>query len=227
MSTAMKSGLASFVAALAASLAGVWIIGPNLGGAFWIVCVVSILSPVAASSFNDMLPSLIAGVCASVGGAVAATMLLMHDAFTLEQSIAVAGTAFAIGLALLALVRLLVVIRIAPILAAFIVTLLALAWLSWPLWLSPWLTFPESGDVASRLASVHPLMSINAVAQQFGFWTQGKIIYRLTTVGQNFQIALPSGVMRCVSFHLVVATLAVAPLAISATITRRKSARLP
>jgi len=209
---AMKSSLVGFALAMAASLVGVWLIGPNLGGAFWIVVVVALLAPIAASGSRDLLSALFSVSGVVVGVAMSATALLSHDAFSVGQALAVAAAAIALGASLAATVRLLLLIRFAPVLAGAVVSLLALAWLSWPVWLSPWLTFASSGDWATRLAAVHPLLSINAVVQQFGFWTQSKHIYRLTTVGQNFQVGLPSGVMKCAMFHLVIAVLVSVPL---------------
>jgi hypothetical protein len=60
--------------------------------------------------------------------------------------------------------------------SAALVTILALAWLSWPVWMSPWLT-----DAAiAWLVPAHPLLAINHVLLDLGVWTQQRVMYQVT-----------------------------------------------
>jgi hypothetical protein len=74
-------------------------------------------------------------------------------------------------------------------------------------WLSPWLTFDSADVVATRLAALHPLLAINAVSQQFGFWTQSPHLYRLTALGQDVNFSLPTGTAACTLFFTLTAAI--------------------
>ncbi len=193
---------------LAVALLSVWLIGVNLGGAFAIVVTAAILCPLAASSDRAFKPSIIAAVLASLGAASGSASLLLHEAFTPGQVAAIGLTVVAFGLALAGLARLLIAIRFSPTVAGAIVTLLAMAWLGWPIWLSPWLGFHGSDAVVARLTAVHPLLAINAIAPQFGYWPQSRYMYSLTGLSQDVLLSLPGSTLAVTAFHLIVAGVA-------------------
>ncbi len=192
----------SFVLSLTLSGLCVAVVGVNLGGAFAIIFSAMLLGAIAASTPVDPHPAWTVLFAASVGASLAAVGLGTRDAFSLSQIGAIALVTIAVGLAAGSLVRLLMLLRVSPLIASSISITVALAWLSWPIWLSPWL-----GDevLASRLVGVHPLLAVNAIAPQFGYWIQQPLMYRLTSLGQDVMFTLPESVAGCVILHLAIA----------------------
>ena len=93
-----------------------------------------------------------------------------------------------------------------------IVSVVALLWLSWPAWLSPWLAGDHAAVIASRLAAVHPLLAVNAIAPQFGYWIQSAHLYRLTSLGQDVMLELPTSIVACVLLHGTIGVIILASL---------------
>jgi hypothetical protein len=90
----------------------------------------------------------------------------------------------------------------------------ALAWLSWPIWLSPHVSN------VNWLVTLHPLLAINSLLQDLGIWSQQPLAYQLTALGQDVEYTLPSPRFS-IAFHAIVAAAGVG-LAIA-----RPSARTP
>ncbi len=192
----------SLLLSLALGGFSVAIVGANLGGAIAIIIFAMLLSPIAGSMSTHSREAWIALLSASAGASLAAIGLRAHNAFSISQVFSIALTAFAGGLAAGALVRMLMRLCVSPLIASSIVIFLSLAWLSWPIWMSPWLS---SEVLASRLAGVHPLIAVNAIAPQFGYWIQRPLMYRLNSLGQDVNFTLPTGVAGCVTLHLAIA----------------------
>jgi hypothetical protein len=97
-------------------------------------------------------------------------------------------------------------LRMPPLLTAAIVTLLAQAWLIWPIWLSAGLSGQGGAAVVAWLVPEHPLFAVNAVLQQhLGIWTEHSLMYRLTNLNQDVPYVLPNGPWVAVSVHGVIA----------------------
>jgi hypothetical protein len=96
----------------------------------------------------------------------------------------VLGT-FLLGIAFF--VRLLIRVGCDQIVASAIVTLLVLAWLTAPVWLS----VPLQGCQLHYSVAVHPLFVLNGIVPQLGIWTEQQVAYGLTSMGQDVQYALP------------------------------------
>ena len=90
---------------------------------------------------------------------------------------------------------------IGPLASAAITTIVSLAWLTWPIWTSPWLT----AGIASWLTPVHPPLAINHVLLDLGVWTQQPWMYRHTALGQDVAYALPQSIWPCVLVHSAMA----------------------
>jgi hypothetical protein len=90
--------------------------------------------------------------------------------------------------------------RITPLAASAMTVLIALLWLTWPVWLSPYF-----GDaIVDRLVPIHPLFAINGVLVNFGTWSHMPIAYReLTTLGQDVPYSLPMSIWPSVFVHLL------------------------
>lgn len=101
-----------------------------------------------------------------------------------------------------ALAVLLVRMKFNRIPASAIVVILGLAWLTWPVWLSPWL----DERMASWLVPAHPLLAINGELVHLGVWGEQTVAYRLTNLGQHVSYRLPSGVGFASLVHLLIAS---------------------
>jgi hypothetical protein len=87
------------------------------------------------------------------------------------------------------------------ILASAIVVVMALLWLSWPVWL--WqVDWPI-------LVKVHPLFAINGMLSNLGVWPERPIAYQhLMRLGQDIPYALPRNIAPAVAIHLLVGSTA-------------------
>ncbi len=80
---------------------------------------------------------------------------------------------------------------------------LAIAWLSWPIWLSGILP----GVPLRWCVAVHPLFAINATLTDLGIWTEQQVAYGLTTMGQDVPYQLPASGWVAIAFQGGVAML--------------------
>jgi hypothetical protein len=100
--------------------------------------------------------------------------------------------------------------RIPAALSAGITLLLGLLWLTWPVWLSPWLT----QGLADWLVPANPLLAINGVLRHLGTWDHGSLAYSsLTVLNQDISYHLPRSIWPAVLSHLGIGT---TPIGISA-----------
>jgi hypothetical protein len=95
-------------------------------------------------------------------------------------------------------------LRLPSLTASAITVTVSLVWLTWPVWLSPYLTGPSADAIVARLAAIHPLFAINGVLVNLGTWSHLPIAYReLTTLGQDVPYTLPTSVWPMVLVHLL------------------------
>jgi hypothetical protein len=80
-----------------------------------------------------------------------------------------------------------------------IVMIAALAWLSWPIWLSPWL--PGHQTLVNALVIAHPPLAINGELIDQGIWTERPQMYGWTALNQDVSYSMPSTVFWCVAIH--------------------------
>lgn len=137
---------------------------------------------------------------AAVGVAAIALGLALVFPFTTHGWLSCTLVVLSFVAALAAGARALVRLRFSPIVAAALVTSLALAWLTWPVWASPWL----AGQSVRWSVSLHPLFAINAACHDLGIWTEQRIAYRLTNLGQDVPYQLPDSALPCVVFHGII-----------------------
>lgn len=109
-------------------------------------------------------------------------------------------------------------------LAAAAVTIVALLWLTWPVWLSRALLGPSGDTIVAWLVPAHPLFAINGVLiPHFDTWDRHPLAYsRLTVLNQDVSYDLPAGVLWATLLH---GAIAAATLALSAAIERRRTRR--
>ena len=84
------------------------------------------------------------------------------------------------------------------------VMLLAIAWLTWPVWLGPQLVAWGLG-VPGWATAWHPLFAANAaVVDALGVWTERPLAYALTPLGQDLAYAFPDSPWPAAVVHLAV-----------------------
>ena len=91
--------------------------------------------------------------------------------------------------------------------AAWIATLLGIAWLTWPVWTSPFLDI----TLARWLTPAHPMLAINHVVLNHGAWLEQPLMYRYATLGQDVPYLLPQSVWPCVIVHALIGLLLLGP----------------
>jgi hypothetical protein len=100
-------------------------------------------------------------------------------------------------------------LRMAAPIAATTTLTLAIAWLTWPVWLSPLLT----QRAVNWLVPAHPLLAINGVLQHLGSWDRAPIAYRqLTILNQDIPYHLPRSIFPAVAVHTAIAIMGLLPL---------------
>jgi hypothetical protein len=88
--------------------------------------------------------------------------------------------------------------------AGALATLLALAWLTWPIWLSP--QIPNLSDrLIGNLVILHPPLVANGILHGEAPWTERLIAYRLTRLNQDTPIQLPTSILPSAGLHLAIA----------------------
>jgi hypothetical protein len=85
--------------------------------------------------------------------------------------------------------------------AAAIVIALSLAWLAWPIWLSPWMAGRER--LVGILSTPHPLLALDSVFRATGPpWSERYYMYNLLTVlNQDVAYELPRSIFPALLFH--------------------------
>jgi hypothetical protein len=212
----MKILLASLLTTLTASVAGIVYAGPELGGVFAVVCVVALLAPVFASTPDLRLPPIL-GVFAGAG--IASLLLPIRQSIDGGQFAQLLVLLATFSFALAGVTRLLIAARVSPTLASGVVIALAVAWLGWPIWISPWVT----EEHAHLVASIHPLMAANGAIPQYGLWQQSRLMYGLTSLGQDVSVGPPESVTQCAIFHGVIAAIGLIPLVVWSAVRSRRA----
>jgi hypothetical protein len=93
-----------------------------------------------------------------------------------------------------------------PHLASAVVVLVALAWLTWPVWLAHALQSQHGDTIVAWLVPAHPLFAINGVLPQFDAWDRHPLAYtRLTVLNQDVFYSMPAGVLWTVVIHGAIA----------------------
>lgn len=83
-----------------------------------------------------------------------------------------------------------------------VVVLVALAWLTWPIWASPTWRGGRSAGQVGRLVELHPGLVVNAqVGRSFGQWTEQSVAYHLTDLNQDVAYLPPRTVWRSLLVH--------------------------
>ena len=174
--------------------------GHSLGFYFGGAAMIALLVPPLCVMHDRPLDALIAAGSAIDGIAIAWLVAALATPVTLGQWFAAYLVIFAFGAALFSS-ALLLRRAIGPTLAAALTTIVALLWLAWPICLSPRI----SGGAVAWLAPAHPLLALNHVFNEMGVWTEQRLMYQFTALGQDVPYKLPASVGPCVLVHAAIA----------------------
>jgi hypothetical protein len=90
--------------------------------------------------------------------------------------------------------------------AAMLVVLLLVAWLTWPVWMSPYFDTRIGMFFVDHLLTHQPLFAIGGASHAMGDWTHSPIAYaHLTNLGQDVMFAPPTHAWGAIGSHAVVA----------------------
>jgi hypothetical protein len=181
---------AAFCLSALACLAALWAAGPTLGVLFAGFAIIAIALPPLAS--HDRKPFAWIGMaCASAIGAwLVWAWTASH--FGGEGDLALAGlTLLSFALACAGLAALITRLG-APTALGGLVTIVVLAWLSWPIWLAHNLPESNGQQIADALVAAHPLLTMNERLLDRGVWTERSVTYRATALGQDLAFSPPS-----------------------------------
>ncbi|HWE03137.1 MAG TPA: hypothetical protein VG326_12075 [Tepidisphaeraceae bacterium] len=184
--------------------------GVSLGLFFGPILLVTFLVPSLALADEDPIARLVA--CGAVTLGIAAVWLISANLslFDLLRCVGVFGAyVFALGGCAVLLSR----VKIGSTYAAAIVVVAGFAWLTWPVWLSPWLYGSHAETIVHWLSAAHPLMAINGVLfERFNFWDRYTLSYQqLTTLNQDVFYTLPKTVIWMILVHGAFAAAGLAP----------------
>lgn len=166
--------------------------GNSLGFYLGPIALVSLILPPLAGVAKDRTHALIITAGAVDGVGIVWLLVALASQTTLWQWLQCYLLLAGYALALCGLVRL---TRMASL-----VTVLALAWLTWPVWLSPRMT----PDLVAWLAPAQPMLAINRAMLDLGVWTQQRLMYQFTTLGQDVAYALPRSAWPAVLLHALI-----------------------
>jgi hypothetical protein len=143
-------------------------------------------------------------IAAALGAAVV-WMFTPAEALTWGQWLACGAVLAAYGMALGGGVAAAVALRAVRPLAAGVVTILGLLWLTWPVWLSHALLKSAGDTLVAWLVPAHPLFAINGVLIHFDAWDRLPLAYtRLSNLNQDVFYKLPDNVLPAVIVHSLI-----------------------
>jgi hypothetical protein len=204
--------LAALVIALAGAIAGYECAdGAALGLAIAGLAIAAIVVPPLVAPARDAINATIVALSYSIG-TLAIWLFAMPGIIGWLAFGAASLVLLSFTLAVAGLAQVLSAVRVNLALGGAILTVTALAWLSCPIWLM------RGTEV---LVGAHPIFAINGTSAAMGVWTQQRLMYRWTALGQDVAYALPVSVWTCVLVHLAVA---VAGFIVAALTTSRRAA---
>jgi hypothetical protein len=197
----------SFVLSLIFSIWFAIVIGRNLGIFFGGLILVSILAPliVVAEQALSRRVWMVAGIVAAI--AIVWLSCVSNDTITLWEWSGATLVLLVYAFAIAAMATVLMRTHIPPA----VVVVVALAWLSWPIWLAPALRGRDSSErIAGYLVSANPTFAIQgALSQSFNVpWAQHRIAYRLTNIGDDIPYQMPKSILPCAILHGLIAAIA-------------------
>jgi hypothetical protein len=213
---AAKAFLPAFLLALLVTAIPFGLLGATLGMFFAGIFVCALLVPPLTVAEEEWAHGLLAA--AGAWGGVSSVWLevtlrgrlpgYVYPDVTDTLACVVIAAAFVLALAGMAL--LLRQARVPRPLASFLTMLVALAWLAWPVWASPWIGGHDR--LVAALVAPHPMLAVNAVLQYLGLWNQQPLAYNLTVLNQDAYLPLPRSIWPAVLVHTGVGAVWLVPV---------------
>lgn len=109
----------------------------------------------------------------------------------------------AYAVALGAVAALIARVGASAIVASAVSVTVGLAWMTWPIWLSPTWNGDRSEGWVAKLVVCHPGFAINGrlVRGTLGSWTEQSVAYHLTDLNQTVVYTLPMGIWPSLLLH--------------------------
>jgi hypothetical protein len=202
---------------IGSSVACWWAAGTTLGLFFGGLMVVTFLVPPAVSQDQSIRWMSLGFACAIVPVLLAWLGAVLKGADPLLQWVDSMLVLIAYSFAIAMIARLLIEIRVPPVVASAVAVVLGLAWLTWPIWLSETMLNRGLSSLAGHLVSFSPPLVINGILTGEPAWTERSIAYHLTNLNQDIPISFPTSAWPCALAHVCVA----AVLAVIALLLRR------
>ena len=201
----LRSSLPGLVISIATTIWCRATVGPTLGLFLGSLLLATLIAP-SLTLAEEGRGFWIAMISVIIGtGIIWLTALSAADVTGLEWlecCLVLAAYAFALA----GIASLLAAARVPRPPAAGLTILLGLLWLSWPVWLSPWLT----QGMADWLVPANPIFAINSVLKHLGTWDRAPLAYRvLTVLNQDVPYGLPSTIIPSCVAHAIIGTSAV------------------
>ena len=208
---ALRIALPPLLLSLPAGVACYVATGPTTGLFFGAVAMVALITPPLLIAHTDRARQALTVAAVVDGVAVACLFAVTDPSISLLDFVRVYILLGAWGAALWGLTDVLRRAGLAPVFASAFTVVFALAWLAWPVWLSPWLAGRET--LVAWLVAPHPLFGLDGALRHLGPpWTERHLMYtKLSVLNQDVFYSLPGGVARTTLFHAGVALLCLVP----------------
>ena len=196
----IRIAVVPFLLAVLSSAACYWAAGASLG--FFLGGVgfaVLLAGPLVVAEDRGLRRLIVAGALVD-GIGIVWLVAVYASAASLGQWIGAYVVLAAYVAALTGLAIMLDAMRVGAIISAAITTVLGMCWLSWPIWLAPWLSGSGGQRIASMLVAVHPLFALNGLLD-LGNWSEQAIAYRLMPLNQDVAYSLPRSIWPAVIVH--------------------------
>jgi hypothetical protein len=215
----LSAALVPLTLSVLAAVGITWACGGTLGVYIGALLAVTLLIPPTVSANQQVLGRrwVVWLVVAPLAAAWLSTARRTDTTMSEWGASSAVVLAYAIGLA--GIVSALPLLRLSAIVSAALTVVLGLAWLTWPIWLSPTWNGEASAGWVNRLVVVHPALSVSL--PHLGHWDEQSLAYHLTDLNQSVPYAPPHSVWVCVLVHVLVGA---ALFELSALLGRRNTA---
>ena len=189
---------------LTGGLAVIAMVPPSLGTLCGGLAMATVMLPGLVAAQPRWLDRILAIVCFTIPLTATWLQLVNRDILHGGEWLLAALVLLTYGLAIGGLTCLLRMLRMPATAAAAGAVLAGVLWLSWPIWMAPWLSGPSGEKTVARLVAVHPAFALNGrLIRAFPVpWAQYRLAYDLTNIGDDIPYEMPRAIWPCVRLHL-------------------------
>ncbi len=107
--------------------------------------------------------------------------------------------------------------------ASAVLLVMVLAYLVWPVWLSPWFGTRGGAWMLNHAITAQPMIALNGAYEALGDWSHAPIAYKyLTNLGQDYLYAMPASAFWAIIWHASLGILLIGVSALIDVIIKRK-----